>query len=195
MAGSATGGSLGPVRRPRLPTGGTLLRTGLVAALLGLAVLVLDSGESCPGPGPAAPGTSATAPVRPSGVTVTEAGERTAGGAPTAGPAAGGGTGVGGGRPGALPLPSGAVGVPVRLAEPAALAVLRPGARVDLLVVPAGPTGVEAVPLASGALVLDVVGGDSGDGSSALYLALGPDQARRTVGQPEGSRFTVVVRG
>ncbi|SCG65204.1 flagellar biosynthesis protein FlgA [Micromonospora coxensis] len=202
MAGGRTGGALGPVRRPRLPTGGTLLRAGLVAALLGLAVLVLDSGESCPGPGPAAPGPSATAPDRPSGVAATEpdgrpagaapGGGRSAVGAPTEGPAAGG-TRVGGGRPGALPLPSGSVGVPVRLAEPAALAVLRPGARVDLLVVPAG--GVEAVPLASAALVLDVVGGDSADGSSALYLALGPDQARRTVGQPEGSRFTVVVRG
>ncbi|MEV4489021.1 flagellar biosynthesis protein FlgA [Micromonospora coxensis] len=202
MAGGRTGGSLGPVRRPRLPTGGTLLRAGLVAALLGLAVLVLDSGENCPAPGPAGPRPSATAPVRPSGADATEAGGRSAGGAPsggrspgdtpTGGPAADG-PGVGGDRPGALPLPSGSVGVPVRLAEPAALAVLRPGARVDLLVVPAG--GAEAVPLASGALVLDVVGGDSTDGSSALYLALGPEQARRTVGQPEGSRFTVVVRG
>ncbi|MGK5445826.1 flagellar biosynthesis protein FlgA, partial [Micromonospora sp. URMC 105] len=96
---------------------------------------------------------------------------------------------------GALPLPSGSVGVPVRLAEPAALAVLRPGARVDLLVVPAGRTPVEAGLLASGALVLDVVGGDAVDGTSALYLALRPDQAQRAVGQPEGSRFAVVVRG
>ncbi|WP_247657178.1 hypothetical protein [Micromonospora sp. U56] len=87
------------------------------------------------------------------------------------------------------------MGVPVRLAEPAALAVLRPGARVDLLVVPAGRTPVEAALVASGALVLDVVGGDAADGSSALYLALRPDQAQRAVGQPEGSRFAVVVRG
>ncbi|SCG40935.1 flagellar biosynthesis protein FlgA [Micromonospora halophytica] len=195
MAGGRTGGSLGPVRRPRLPTGGTLLRAGLVAALLGLAVLVLDSGESCPAPGPAAPGPPGAAATRASGAPATEAGERSTGEALTGGPAAEAGTGVGADRPGPLPLPSGAVGVPVRLAEPAALAVLRPGARVDLLVVPAGPAAAEAVPLASGALVLDVVGGDSGDGSSALYLALGPDQARRTVGQPEGSRFTVVVRG
>ncbi|MER6595620.1 hypothetical protein ABT214_27955 [Micromonospora purpureochromogenes] len=85
------------------------------------------------------------------------------------------------------------MGVPVRLAEPAALAVLRPGARVDLLVVPAGRTPVEAALVASGALVLDVVG-DAADGSSALYLALRPDQAQRAVGQPEGSRFAVVVR-
>ncbi|MFC8615354.1 hypothetical protein ACFT9M_02885 [Micromonospora purpureochromogenes] len=87
------------------------------------------------------------------------------------------------------------MGVPVRLAEPAALAVLRPGARVDLLVVPAGRTPVEAALVASEALVLDVVGGDATDGSSALYLALRPDQAQRAVGQPEGSRFAVVVRG
>ncbi|RQX15498.1 flagellar biosynthesis protein FlgA, partial [Micromonospora chalcea] len=28
-----------------------------------------------------------------------------------------------------------------------------------------------------------------------LYLALPPEQARRAVGLPEGSRFAVVVRG
>ncbi|SCL61973.1 hypothetical protein GA0070603_3312 [Micromonospora chersina] len=140
------------------------------------------------------------------------------GGAPAAGapgvgaPAAGGGVpggGVqagGGGPPGgvqaggdrrgtALPLPAGAVGVPVRLAEPAALAVLRPGARVDLLVVPAGGATGTATLLAPRALVLDVVGAAGAvDGSSALYLALRPEQAQRAVGLPEGSRFAVVVR-
>ncbi|MCZ7425904.1 flagellar biosynthesis protein FlgA [Micromonospora sp. WMMA1949] len=92
-------------------------------------------------------------------------------------------------------LPAGAVGVPIRLAEPAALAVLRPGARVDLLVVPAGGTPDPTL-LAPRALVLDVVGATGAvDGSSALYLALPPEQARRAVGLPEGSRFAVVVRG
>ncbi|MFJ8689245.1 hypothetical protein [Micromonospora wenchangensis] len=100
-----------------------------------------------------------------------------------------------GGAPAALPLPSGFVGVPVRLAEPAALAVLRPGARVDLLVLPAGRNAGETVLLAADALVLDVVGGDATDGSSALYLAVRPDQAQRSVSQPEGSRFSVVIRG
>ncbi|RLP85147.1 flagellar biosynthesis protein FlgA, partial [Micromonospora sp. CV4] len=96
---------------------------------------------------------------------------------------------------GPLPLPSGAVGVPVRLAEPAALAVVRPGARVDLLAAPPGGTGAEAALLATRALVLDVLGAGATDGSSALYLALRPDQAQRAVGLPEGSRFAIVVRG
>ncbi|MFI6130367.1 hypothetical protein [Micromonospora sp. NPDC051141] len=86
------------------------------------------------------------------------------------------------------------MGVPIRLGEPAALAVLRPGARVDLLVVPAGGSPDPTL-LAPRALVLDVVGaGGAVDGSSALYLALPPEQARRAVGLPEGSRFAVVVR-
>ncbi|MGC4893364.1 flagellar biosynthesis protein FlgA [Micromonospora sp. DT31] len=95
----------------------------------------------------------------------------------------------------AVALPAGSVGVPVRLAEPAALAVLRPGARVDLLVVPAGGSDGPTL-VATRALVLDVVGSAGAvDGSSALYLALPPEQARRAVGLPEGSRFAVVVRG
>ncbi|MEV0725361.1 flagellar biosynthesis protein FlgA [Micromonospora purpureochromogenes] len=199
MAGGGPDGrdSLRPVRRLRRPGGGTLLRLGLVAALLGLAVVVLDSAGGCPTPAPPSPGSSAdraTAEGTPAGSRggTGSAGDLSGGessGAPGAGPS------TGGGRRGALPLPSGSVGVPVRLAEPAALAVLRPGARVDLLVVPAGRTPVEAALVASGALVLDVVGGDAADGSSALYLALRPDQAQRAVGQPEGSRFAVVVRG
>ncbi|MEV4540803.1 hypothetical protein [Micromonospora echinaurantiaca] len=128
-------------------------------------------------------------------------------GAPGSGEPAGalegmdGGTGPGAGEPAAgpdgrpapLPLPTGAVGVPVRLAEPAALAVVRPGARVDLLALPPGADGAGSL-LASRALVLDVVGADALDAGAALYLALPPDQARRAVSQPEGSRFAIVVR-
>ncbi|WP_446218198.1 flagellar biosynthesis protein FlgA [Micromonospora sp. IBHARD004] len=141
----------------------------LVAMLLGLAAAVLRIPSGCPpGAAPAALGPT-----------------------PSDSPAA-----TPPGSPGgALPLPDGAVGVPVRLAEPAALAVLRPGARVDLLVVPAGGAAGAAVLVAARALVLDVVGADAVDGSSALYLALRPEQAQRAVGLPEGSRFAVVVRG
>ncbi|MEV0155302.1 flagellar biosynthesis protein FlgA [Micromonospora sp. NPDC050686] len=171
MGGGAD--SLRPVRRPRLPRGGTLLRITLVAALLGLAAAVLRTPAGCP-----------TAPARPGARPVAPA---TTAGGPAAVPQPSPG--------GALPLPPGAVGVPVRLAEPAALAVLRPGARVDLLVVPAGGRTAEAVLVAADARVLDVVGAGAADGSSALYLALTPEQARRAVGQPEGSRFAVVVRG
>lgn len=171
--------SLRPTRWPGRPGGATLLRVGLVAALLGLAAAVLYA------PPPCAP--SAVPPA----VAVSAVPETTADPAHP----------VGNGAPDRpLPLPSGAVGVPIRLAEPAALAVVRPGTRVDLLAVPAGRVATEASLLAAGALVLDVVGGevvggDAWGGSSALYLALRPDQARRAVGLPEGSRFAIVVRG
>ncbi|MFE9689003.1 flagellar biosynthesis protein FlgA [Micromonospora sp. NPDC005806] len=164
--------SLRPVHWRGLPRGGTLLRVALVAMLLGLAAAVLTTPAGCPPPGSA-----------PAGPSSPSAGS---GGSPAPDPGRSGG---------ALPLPSGSVGVPVRLAEPAALAVLRPGARVDLLVVPAGGAAGEASLLAPRALVLDVVGAGAVDGSSALYLALRPDQAQRAVGVPEGSRFAVVVRG
>lgn len=150
----------------RAARGGTLLRVALVAVLLGLAAAILPAPAGCP---------PDAAPARPTP-------------APSYSP-------PNDGRPGgALPLPDGSVGVPVRLAEPAALAVLRPGARVDLLVVPAGEAAGEATLLAPRALVLDVVGAGALDGSSALYLALRPEQAQRAVGLPEGSRFAVVVR-
>ncbi|MET8229927.1 hypothetical protein ABZS77_04510 [Micromonospora sp. NPDC005298] len=73
--------------------------------------------------------------------------------------------------------------------------MVRPGARVDLLAAPPGGSATSAALLAPGALVLDVLGADAADGSAALYLALRPDQARRTVGMPEGSRFAIVIRG
>ncbi|MFU8870789.1 flagellar biosynthesis protein FlgA [Micromonospora sp. SL4-19] len=160
-------GSLRPARWRGVPRGGTLLRVVLVAMLLGLAAAVLQAPTGCP-PGSAPAGPAPTASPPPQGD---------------------------GDPSGALPLPSGSVGVPVRLAEPAALAVLRPGARVDLLVIPAGGAAGEATLLAPRALVLDVVGAGAADGSSALYLALRPEQAQRAVGAPEGSRFAVVVRG
>lgn len=170
-------GSLQPVRWRGLPRGATLLRVAVVAMLLGLAAAVLQIPAGCPpGEAPVGTGPGGTGP---------------GGRSPGAGPA----TPAPGPRGSALPLPSGSVGVPVRLAEPAALAVLRPGARVDLLVVPAGEAAGEATLLAPRALVLDVVGAGAVDGSSALYLALRPEQAQQAVGVPEGSRFAVVVRG
>lgn len=202
MAGD---GSLRPVRWGGLPRGGTLLRVALVAALLGLAATLLTTPDGCPPPAPgrrgAAPSGTAAGAAPPGGVApggAAPGGRSPASRLPEADPAGGGAPGAG--RPGAaLPLPSGSVGVPVRLAEPAALAVLHPGSRVDLLVVPAGAaTGAAgaAILLASRALVLDVVGAaGAAEGSSALYLALQPEQAQRAVGVPEGSRFAVVVRG
>lgn len=188
MADTGTAAALRPVRRPRLPRRGTLLRAALVAGLLGLAAVVLHTPSGCPPvsvpaarPGPATSGVPSTT-AAPAPATTAERGPIPA----TTDPHRSGER---------LPLPAGSVGVPVRLAEPAALAVVRPGARVDLLAAPAGDRSGEASLLASSALVLDVMGAGAMDGSAALYLALSPGQAQRTVGQPEGSRFAVVVRG
>lgn len=196
--------SLRPIRWPGRPGDGFLLRAGLVAALLGVAALVLHQPpDSPPRPGHTPPGSTplpgrAPSDSRPDPVlTPTPAAptgspgdalsppDRALDGTPPASDRA---------RSDALPLPDGTVGVPVRLAEPAALAVVRPGHRVDLLVAPAHGSAT-AVLLASRALVLDVVGATALDGTSALYLALAPAQAHRTVSQPAGSRFAIVVRG
>ncbi|MFF5070047.1 flagellar biosynthesis protein FlgA [Micromonospora olivasterospora] len=169
------------MRWPHRPRRSTLLRAALVAALIGLAAAVLQTPSGCP-PAPdasASPGSVASPGSGPDGDA-----DRDGGTGPSAPPAAA-----------TLPLPDGAVGVPIRLAEPAALAVVRPGSRVDLLAVPAGGPAAEADLLAPRALVLDVVGAGAVDGSSALYLALSPEQAHRAVGLPEGSRFAIVVRG
>jgi hypothetical protein len=87
--------------------------------------------------------------------------------------------------------PSGTLGVPVRLAEPTALALLRPGDRVDLLSV--GGSGGTTTPVAEGATVLAVSGiGDPTAGG--LLLALRPAEARRTIGADPRTRFAVLIR-
>ncbi|GGO03697.1 flagellar biosynthesis protein FlgA [Micromonospora parathelypteridis] len=179
--------ALRPLRRLTLPGGRTLLRAGLVATLLGLAAAVLHTPTACP------PSTAPSdAPAGAGGTTRRVDG---AGPSPTGDTTAGTGTTADSGARDPLPLPSGAVGLPVRLAEPATLAVVRPGARVDLLSAAPDGAGTEATLLAPAALVLDVLGAGATDGSSALYLALRPDQAQRAVGLPEGTRFAIVVRG
>ena len=85
-------------------------------------------------------------------------------------------------------VPPGSVGVPVRLAEPAALALLRAGDRVDLM---AASTG-EPRRLAVNALVLGVHSADELAGG--LFLALTADEAKATVGAPGDTRFAVLVR-
>jgi len=96
------------------------------------------------------------------------------------------GSGPGTAASGPYPVPPGRVGVPVRLAEPTALALIHPGDRVDL--VPAGGTSAVAV----GAPVLDVTGaGDPTTGG--LLVALRPDEAQSAV-TGQGSGFAVLVR-
>jgi hypothetical protein len=192
--------SLRPVRWSGRLRPVTLLRAALVAAFLALAAGLIYAQE----PATCAGGTSSRS--TPSGDVPTD--RRTgadpadadlarpaASGSP-AGPAAPGGPAPGAdvaaaapSRP--LPIPPGLVGVPVRLADPAAAEAVRPGRRVDLLAVPVRATVEQPTVLASAALVLDVL---TGDAPAALVLALEPTQARRAVGQPETTRFAVVLR-
>lgn len=152
---------LDPVGRLRLPRRTTTLRLALVAVLLLTAAGLLYSGGGREAGSPAGPVT----------------------GRPT--------TTVAAGPPDddavRQPIPDGMVGVPVPLAEPAALAVLHPGDRVDLLSVPAA--GGEPVPVAGDAAVLAV---DRAGGS--VLLALSEEQARSALSASADARFAVVVR-
>lgn len=89
---------------------------------------------------------------------------------------------------GRMPIPEDAVGVPVTLGDPAGLALLRPGDRVDLFAV-AG-TGGEQSRLASDAQVLAL-----DHTAAALLLALTPDQGQAVVSAPAGTVFAVLLRG
>lgn len=180
--------SLRPAHRPGLPVGRTLLRAGLVAALLTLAAGVVYARESptrCPAAAPAGqPVEAGSAPPPSPG--------RPAGGDSGAGRSRNGDSGAG-----RLALPDGLVGVPVRLADAAPAAVVRAGDRVDLLAVPeaARPAG-SATPMlvATRALVLDVATEGLADDSTALYLALPAEQARRVTALGAGHRLAIMVR-
>lgn len=151
--------TLDPVRRPRLPRGRTLLRTGLIAAFLLTAVAALFARDpaSLPCPPPPPPAAVAAAPSVDAS--------------------------------GRLAVPPGVVGVPVRLAEPAVLALVHSGDRVDLLAASGTAPTRESALLAHDALVLGVVPADG-----AVLLALDPGRARAIVGLPDGTRFGVIVR-
>jgi hypothetical protein len=89
----------------------------------------------------------------------------------------------------AAPIPAGSLGVAVRLADPTALSLVRPGDRVDLLRVNAkgGPTAVAAA-----ALVLRVT--DTADPTAGgLLLALTPAEAQRAVAAT-GLGFAILIR-
>jgi hypothetical protein len=143
---------LDPVRRLRPPRPSSLLRSVLVASLLGLAAAALYA-EPEP------------APVR-------EAAAPTPSGSPA----------------GRLAVPPGLVGVPVHLADPAALAVVRTGDRVDLT---AAAGGASSAVLAASVLVLDVAA--TGE-TAVLYLAVTEAQARSLTGARPDVRFGVMVR-
>lgn len=91
---------------------------------------------------------------------------------------------------GAWAVPSGSVGVPVRLADPAALALVEAGNRVDLLRLDDSDGSTTAV--AESALVLRVTGADDPT-AGGLLLALDADEADHAVAT-SGQSFAVRIR-
>ncbi|BEL11263.1 hypothetical protein Q0Z83_094540 [Actinoplanes sichuanensis] len=155
---------LDPVRWHR-PGRGTLLR------LLSVTVLLLTA--------------AAVLWVKPTGCVPVEAGPQTSEPSGRASSSPGPPTATA-----ARPIPSGSVGVPVRLADPTALTVVRPGNRVDLLRIESDRDRTTAV--ASAALVLDVTGADD-PVTGGLLLALDPAEARQAISSA-GRGFAIVIR-
>jgi hypothetical protein len=87
-------------------------------------------------------------------------------------------------------VPPGAVGVPIRLAEPTALKLIHPGDHVDVFRVPEAGESPQAI--ATAALVLGVTGAEDPT-AGGLLLALTPAEARRTVTAPAGG-YAVLIR-
>lgn len=189
---------LDPVRWRR-PGRSTLLRSAVVAALVLTAALVLWTGpETCASPCPAGSGPagaparagegrgglppdgSASLPPAGSAVLPPDVGQGDHAGVPPAAERA----------PGRPAVPPGSVGVPIRLAEPTALRLVRPGDHVDVFRVPGTDGSPQAI--ATAALVLGVTGADD-PGAGGLLLALTPAEARRTVTTPGGG-YAVLIR-
>jgi hypothetical protein len=89
-------------------------------------------------------------------------------------------------------VPAGTVGVPVRLAEPSALRLLRSGDRVDLVGVDPDGGPADRV-LADDVLVLGITGADDPT-AGGLLLALDPAEAQRAVGAHERLKLSVFLR-
>lgn len=160
---------LDPVRWQR-PARGTVLRLLSVAVLLVTAAAVLWL----------QPATCTTAPARMGSATPgpSGAGSREAPPQASAAPST------------VRPIPPGSVGVPVRLADPTALTVVRPGNRVDLLRLDDDKDRTTSI--ASAALVLEVTGADD-PVTGGLLLALTPEAAERAVAT-SGRGFAIVIR-
>ncbi|WP_433827367.1 hypothetical protein ACQP2E_35695 [Actinoplanes sp. CA-015351] len=169
---------LDPVRWGR-PRRGSLIRMTLAAVLLLTSAAVLwhqPTGDNPAALDPSAQAQRVTDPAIPGGDT--GAGDNANGpaGDDTVIPA-GDGTAI----------PAGLVGVPVRLADPTALALVRAGQRVDLL-----RSGDPSTAVASNALVLEVAG-ESDPATGGLLLALSPDEAERAVAAADQG-FAILIR-
>jgi hypothetical protein len=159
-------GRLDPVRWHR-PARGTLLRLAAVAALLVTAAVVSWSpAQSCaPETGAAAVPPDVHPAAAPPSISTSPSAPSTA-------------------------VPSGSVGVPVRLADPTALSLVRPGNRVDLIRV--NEAGGTAQTIAAAALVLKVTG-NSDPTTGGLLLALTPTEAAQAVAGT-GHAFAILIR-
>ncbi|HWS33667.1 MAG TPA: hypothetical protein VN408_13110 [Actinoplanes sp.] len=80
--------------------------------------------------------------------------------------------------------------MPIRLADPTALAVVLPGNRVDLLSLDSDRD--RTTPVASAALVLKVTGADD-PVTGGLLLALTPGEARQAL-SASSRGFAIVIR-
>jgi hypothetical protein len=183
---------LDPVRWRR-PGRGPLLRLVAVAALLAVAAAaVLFRPQTCaPSPPVAGPLTGRAASRPPGGEADPAARTADASAGPIPGVGAGPNPGSGGAsRNGAPAVPPGTVGVPVRLAEPTALTLVRPGDKVDLLRV--NDTGQDSTTIAGAALVLSVTGADDPT-AGGLLLALRPAEAAKAVAT-QGRGFAILIR-
>lgn len=85
-----------------------------------------------------------------------------------------------------VPVPAGMVGVPVPLGTPSAIALVRPGDRVDLLALAGTDPPVTIAP------ACPVLGVDRVEG--ALLLAVTPAQAEDVLTTPTSTRFAVIVQ-
>lgn len=180
---------LDPIRWRR-PGRGALIRLAAIAALLATAALISWSGAETCSSTAGQTGLSATATRSGSAA---RPGETAAQHVPDAVDSSVSDKGSGT-QPtradGRAAVPTGTVGVPVRLAEPTALMLVRPGDRVDLIRVADDSHDTSAV--AASALVLGVTGADDPT-TGGLLLALTPAEAAKAVAQPGGG-FAVLIR-
>ncbi len=181
---------LDPVRWRR-PGRATLLRSATVALLVAVAGALAWSA-----PAPCAPTAVRSGPADPAASRFGPAGPAPASTGPGPASAAAGRAGPpapspAASEPGAAgpAVPADRVGVPLRLTEPAALALVRPGSRVDVLrVEESGRT----TRVASAALVLGVTDPDDLV-AAALLVALTPAEAAGALSR-SGRGFAVLLR-
>ena len=104
--------------------------------------------------------------------------------------------------PPALPYGDGLVAVPVRVADPGAVALLSPGDRVDVLAARgrdefaparAGPAAevVEGRPV----LAVPSESDHGGEGGALILIAASPQEARELAGHAVDSRLSITIRG